>query len=133
MDNCFSKILNSIVTLQQNTDCQQDIDNSCMRPFLGTPANIECYNTRPVTFYGCNNNLITINYTITNEGTTEEGTSSVFRVERVDDDTVLVNILMENPDTTQTNRPYVTTNNTAIINLNCVCAIKCLNDTIVNL
>ena len=138
MDNstkmcCFGKILKLIEKLQQSSNCIDDIDNTCTRPFLGVLPNVECYNTRPVTFYGCNNNLIELDYTTTINGTVETGTTSVFRVEKVNDCCVVVSLLIENPDTTATNRPYITTNNTAIINLDCVCAIKCLNDTTVDL
>lgn len=133
-NNCgLGRILNLIASLQRSSKCESIIDNSCIRPYLGTPANLECYNTRPVTFYGCNNNLIAVNYTIITDGVVENLTSSVFRVESVQDCTAVVTILRENPDTTVTNRPYITTNQTATINLNCICAIKCLQDTIVDL
>ena len=132
--NCgLGRILNLIVSLQNTTKCDYGTDNSCLRPCLGTPLNLECYNTRPITFYGCGNNLITVNYTTTVDGVVETLTSSVFRVETVKDCVATVTILAENPDTTVTNRPYVTTNQTATINLNCICAIKCLADTIVDL
>ena len=58
---CLGKILKLIQKLQCACECEQ-IDNTCSKPFLGTPVNVECYNTRPITFYGCNNNLIEINY-----------------------------------------------------------------------
>ena len=129
----FARILKLIEKLQKKNDCEQIIDNTCSRPFLGIPATLECYNTRPVTFYGCNNNLISIEYTTVVDGIQQTDTSSIFRVERVEDCCVVVSILIPNPDTTQTLRPYITTNQTAIINLDCVCALKCLNDTIVDL
>ena len=137
MDNeknscCFSKILRLIEGLQKKSSFCENIDNTCMKPFLGTNINPLLLNTRPVTFYGCDGNLITINYTMINNGVTVEGTSSVFRVEEVNDDSVIVSLLIDNPTPSET-EPYITTNNTAIINLNCVCALKCLNDTIVNL
>ena len=129
----FSKILKLIERLQNRANCTEEIDNTCLKPFLGVAPTIECYNTRPVTFYGCDNNQLTVNYTTVINGETISGTSSVFRVESVRDCCVIVSLLIDNPDTTQTNRPFITTNNTAIINLDCVCAMKCLNDTIVDL
>ena len=132
--NCgLGRILNLITKLQKTTRCESTLDNSCIRPYLGTPANLECYNTRPITFYGCDNNLINIEYTAITDGVVETLTSNIFRIERVQDCTAVVTILRENPDTSATNRPYITTNQTATINLNCICAIKCLADTIVDL
>ncbi len=130
---CFTNILKLIEKLQENSRCENINDNSCSRPFLGTPMNIECYNTRPITFYGCDNNLITVDYTTTIDGTELSGTTSVFRVEKVKGCCVLLSILIENPDTTATTRPYVSINQTITINLNCICAIKCLGDTTVDL
>ena len=130
---CLGKILKLIDRLQRSCQCEDIVDNTCVKPFLGTINNIECYNTRPITFYGCDNNLISIEYTLTVDGTTETGTSSIFRVEKVEGCCCVVSILIPNPDTTITTRPYITTNQTATINLDCVCAIKCLNDTIVDL
>ena len=130
---CFGNILKLIEKLQNNSRCENINDNSCSKPFLGTPMNIECYNTRPITFYGCDNNLITVDYTTTVDGTELSGTTSIFRVEKVNGCCVLLSILIENPDTTATTRPYISINQTITINLNCVCAIKCLGDTTVDL
>ena len=130
---CLGKILKLIEKLQRVSDCSEEIDNSCLKPFLGTPTSIECYNTRPITFYRCDNSLLTVDYTTTINGVVTTGTSGIFRVERVEGCCAICSILIPNPDTTITNRPYITTNNTATINLNCICAIKCLGDTIVDL
>ena len=130
---CFGKILKLIEKLQKNSSICENLDNTCSRPFLGTPLNIECFNTRPITFYNCNNELFSVDYTVVVNGTTLTGTSSIFRVERVNDCCVVVTILIPNPDTTATNRPYITTNQTVTINLDCVCAIKCLGYVVVDL
>ncbi len=129
----FSKLLCLINELQRKSSCDNPIDNSCSKPFLGNIVNSECFNTRPVTFYGCDNSLITVDYTTTINGEELTGTSSVFRVEKVEGCCVLLSILIENPDTTATNRPYITINQTITLNLNCVCALKCLSDTFVDL
>ena len=125
--DCFNKILKLIDVLQRQTGETECIDPTCSRPFLGQGVNTICFNTRPVTFYGCDNNLISIEYTT--DGVTN--TSSVFRVLRVDDDCTTVSLLAPNPTPTEFT-PYINTGQTAIINLDCVCAIKCLNDSIVN-
>ena len=130
---CFTKTLKLIDILQRSSEQEECFDNTCSRPFLGVNIPSLCFNTRPVTFYGCNNNLITVNYTTVINGETLTGESGIFRVEKVDDGCLTVSVLITNPDTTDTLRPYITTNNTATINLNCVCVLKCLPDTIVDL
>ena len=123
-------ILKLIESLQKNA-CDDCLDNTCSRPFLGINSNILCFNTRPVTFYGCDNNLITISYTTVVDGVPTTQSSSVFRVEKVEGDCCVVSLLADNPTPTDTT-PYISTGQTATINLNCICAIKCLNDSIVN-
>lgn len=130
---CFSKILHLIDKLQRSVENKECMDNTCSRPFLGMNSNIVCFNTRPVTFYNCTNDLIDIDYDFILDGTRLTGTSNIFRVEKVNGCCSIVSILIPNPDTTNTINPYITTNQTATINLNCVCAIKCLADTVVNL
>lgn len=130
---CFTKTLKLIDILQRSSLNDECLDNTCSRPFLGENTPSLCFNTRPVTFYGCNNNLIEINYDTVIGGERLTGTSGTFRVEKVDDGCVTVSILIPNPDTTDTIRPFITTRNTATINLGCVCALKCLADTIIDL
>lgn len=130
---CFSKTLKLIDILQRSSEQEECFDNTCSRPFLGVNIPSLCFNTRPITFYGCNNNLITVNYTTVIDGETVTGESSIFRVESVEDGCLIVSILIPNPDSNDTLRPYITTRNTATINLGCVCALKCLPDTIVDL
>lgn len=130
---CFTKTLKLIDILQRSSEQDECFDNTCSRPFLGVNMPSLCFNTRPVTFYGCDNNLITINYDTVINGERLTGTSGVFRVEKVDDGCLVVSILIPNPDTTDTIRTFITTRNTATINLGCVCALKCLADTIVDL
>ena len=133
-DNCcFSKTLMLIDALQRSATKDECFDNTCSRPYLGVNIPSLCFNTRPVTFYGCDNNLITINYDTTINGAPVTGTSGIFRVESVQDCCCVCTILIPNPDTTDALIPYVSTNQTATINLKCVCALKCLDDTIVNL
>ena len=130
---CFTKTLKLIDILQRSSEQEECFDNTCSRPFLGVNIPSLCFNTRPVTFYGCNNNLITVNYTTVINGETLTGESGIFRVEKVEDGCLTVSVLIPNPETTDTLRPYITTRNTATINLSCVCVLKCLPDTIVDL
>lgn len=127
-DNCLARILNVINILQNNAEKIECQDYSCTKPFLGPNSNILCFNTRPITLYRCDNSPITLNYTNTDG---ENATTSVFRVESVSNDSVGVLLLAETTDE-EGNTNYENTNTFATINLGCVCAIRCLNDAIVN-
>jgi len=127
LENCLAKILNVIKVLQNNslkTECQ---DNTCTRPFLGLNTEFVCFNTRPVVLYRCDNSPVTLNYT----NDLGSQTTTIFRVESVSDDSVGVLLLEESTDS-EGNVTYLNTNTYATINLDCVCAIRCLGDTIVN-
>lgn len=128
-ENCFANILSLIDTLQRNAEDNIECDNSCTRGFLGNTNGLICLNTRPITLYHCDNSLFEIPYQ-TNEGTTL--TSSVFRVKNIKGNCITVTILAPNPTPTDL-IPYVSTNQTATINLDCVCALKCLRDTTINI
>ena len=123
--SCFSRIIERIISLQQQEDSCCDL-GGCDKPFLGNIANVICLNTRPITFYGCNGNQFFFPFTLNGE----TGTSGVFRVENLDECCVKCRVLAPNPDTTNAPTfPFVSTNDFFTINLKCVCAIKCLADT----
>ena len=124
---CFANILKVIDVLQRNADCCEKCDEGCSRPFLGNFLVGDVYNTRVVTFYARDGSLYTLPYTL--DGVTS--TSSVFRVEKVNDCCVTVQILAPNPTPTDA-RPYIATNQFATINLECVCVLQCLSDVIVD-
>ena len=122
-NNHLLDILRFINNLQRNvSSC--DINNNCLKPILGLNNTLE-YNTRPVAFYLCNNELLTVSYT-TSAGVEE--TTSVFRVENVSNNCVTLRLLQEQDDGTYTN-----TNEFATINIDCICAIRCLADAFVPL
>lgn len=62
---------------------------------------------------------------------TETTTSTVFRLEKLDDNCATCRVLATNPDDTSS-YPFVTTNSFFTINLNCVCVLRCLDDTFVD-
>ncbi|MBQ8891995.1 MAG: hypothetical protein IJ068_03930 [Bacilli bacterium] len=126
-NNCLARILNVINVLQNNAEKLDCNDNSCTKPFLGINTTLLCFNTRPVMLYLCNNSPVTLNYTNTDG---EELTTNVFRVESVTNDSVGVLLLEESTDTSG-NTTYLSTNTYATINLDCICAIRCLPDVIV--
>ena len=117
----LTKTLCMIIKLQKNGECIDGSNMSCDRPFLGVNTN-GTLNTRPITFYTCpNNSLWTMPYTINGE----TGTSSVFRVETVEDCCCTCRILR------QVDGNYEATDSFFTINLNCVGAMQCLEDTYV--
>lgn len=122
--NCLANILETILYLQQKRD-ECDEDNSCTRPFLGPANNIICLNTRLISLYSCcNNTLWTMPYTL--NGTS--GTSSVFRIESLDNECATFRVLAPNSDTSSS-FPYVATEDYFTIKLSCIGVIKCLGDT----
>ena len=126
-DCCFKDILKVIDVLQRNTDICEELDEGCTRPFLGSFTLGDIYNTRPVTFFTKTGGLYSLPYTF--NGTT--GESSVFRVDKVKDCCVTVQILIPKPDTTIPTSPYIATDSFLTINLNCVGVLRCLTDVVV--
>ncbi len=124
---CLGKLLKVIDILQKNASNNDCFDSSCTRPYLGVTPNIVCFNTRPVTFYTCNGTSFSANYTI--NGVTNQ--SNVFRIEDVNNCCVKCRILRPN-DTGEEDRLYLKTNEYVTINLNCICAVSCLNDIIID-
>lgn len=58
--------------------------------------------------------------------------SNVFRIEKLDGCCATFRVLAPNTDTTEvTTIPYVATNSFFTMDLNCVCALRCLQDTFV--
>ena len=106
--NYLLDILILIDKLQKNTFCNDN--NSCTRPILGLNNNL-VYNTRPVSFYLCNNQELTID------------SCNVFRVESIDNSCITVRLLNvdEQGDITSTGE-------FATVSINCIAAIRCLND-----
>lgn len=126
---CICNILEVISILQCQAEKIDDIPNTCDRPFLGSISSNGSFvfNTRPVTLYNSNNTLITMPYTLNDD----DGTSSVFRVEKVEGCCATCRVLAPNPDESSI-FPYVATNNFFTINCKCVCALACLADTFID-
>ena len=122
----FIKTLELILTLQQKGEVC-DVNNGCSKPFLGPILNSVCLNTRPITLYSCcTHALWSMPYTL--NGT--QGNSTVFRIENLDDNCATFRVLVANADSTT--EPYLSTNSFFTMNLNCCCAIRCLNDCFVD-
>lgn len=119
---CLAKILRVIDILQKNASDDICIEEGCTKSYLGERANLLCYNTRPITLYTKNNTLFTSTYEL--NGTT--GTSNVFRVENVNGCCATLRILA--PSAPGSDSPYQRTGSFVTVNLNCMCALKCLSD-----
>ena len=120
---CLANILKVINVLQNNAEENCDVNNSCTRPFLGNIPEVVCFNSRLVTFYRCDNSLVTLPYTLNGA----QDTTTIYRVESVSKNAVTVLLVRDNGDGTYTN-----TNTFATINLACICAIRCVGDITLN-
>ena len=134
---CIAEILQVINILQDNAECADECLDTCDRGFLGNNISALVYNTRPVMIYTTAGNGTPWSMPTTREDVdcTEAGAtcSRVFRVEKVDGNCATFRVLAENTDpATSETQPYVTTNSFFTMNLNCVCSIRCLNDTLVD-
>lgn len=122
-NNCIADIIEKILMLQQRKEDCEDI--TCTKPFLGPNNNLGCPNTRLISLYSCcNNTLWSMPYTL---GDTTD-TSSVFRVENLEDNFATFRVLAPNPDTAST-IPYVATNDFFTMKLSCIGVLRCLGDT----
>lgn len=130
---CVSEILQVILILQQNA-CPENCLDTCDRPLLGGGPNCLICNTRPVMLYTCCGNGTPWSMPTTKEnvtcGTTGVTCSSVFRIEKLDCNCATFRVLEDNPDTTS-NLPYVATNSFFTMDLDCLCVVRCLDDTYV--
>ena len=133
---CISEILTVICILQQNASCSEACLDTCDRGFLGCGTTSLTCNTRPIMLYTCCGNGVpwTMPTTKTDGTCGDEGVtcSSVFRIEKIDGCCATFRVLAPNPDTTEVALiPYVATNSFFTMNLNCVCTLRCLQDTFV--
>ena len=111
-NNHLIDTLKLIDDLQKNAN-SDDLKSDGIEPVFGTGNNLS-YNTRPVSFYMCNNKPLTISYT--------DGESNIFRIEKINGSCVTIRILENN------NNIFSSTDEFATININCISAIKCMND-----
>lgn len=136
---CIGEILKVILVLQENASPENTLD-SCDRPMLGGGPSCLICNTRPIMLYTAAGNgvpwsmPINKNSSATCSNILQDGNvsncSNVFRVEKIDGNCVTCRVLTDNPDTTSLN-PFIATNSFFTIDLNCICAIRCLTDTFI--
>ena len=127
-ENCIADILKVILLLQESV-CKNDTClQTCDRGFLGQNTSA-FFNTRPIVLYTCGSNGTPLEMPISRDTTVTE-TSSVCRLEKLNNCCATFRVLAPNSDTTS-NLPYEATNSFFTINLDCVCIIRCLDDTFV--
>lgn len=128
-ESCITEILKVIMLLQQSV-CQNDCClDTCDKGYLGQNSAV-FFNTRPVSLYTCGSVNTPVAMPISKDPD-ETTTSTVFRLEKLDGCCATFRVLTTNPDTTSV-YPFISTNSFFTINLNCVCIIRCLNDTFVD-
>ena len=123
-NNCMADILKVILILQQSADGNDSCLDTCDRGFLGQQCCPVCYNTRPITLYTCSNTS-PLSMPIS-KSATETTTSSIFRLEKLDNCCATCRVLVAGDNNT-----YTSTNSFFTINLDCLCIIRCLDDTFI--
>ena len=124
-NNCICDILKVINLLQRNAETDDNCIESCDRPTLGQFSCLY-YNTRPVILYTCNSNGTTPWSAPTTRTADPETFSSIFRVEKIDNCCATFRVLISNDDGT-----YTATESFFTMDLGCICAIRCLGDTLI--
>ena len=127
-DSCIMEILKVINVLQSNA-CPDSCLQSCDRPALGGGPNCIVCNTRPIMLYTCAGNGTPWEMP-TSRSTAEGETSNVFRVEKCDGCCCTFRVLAPNTAENAT-YPYVATDSLFTMNVDCICSVRCLNDTYV--
>ena len=127
--SCIADILKVILLLQESVCGNDTCLQTCDRGFLG-PNALSLANTRPVTLYTCSNTTSPLAMPISRDAG-ETTTSTVFRLEKLDECCATFRVLTPNTEPEAT-LPYTSTNSFFTIDLKCVCIIRCLDDTFVD-
>lgn len=122
VNNCIKNLLKFICILQQNSTDLTFSSMNCSKPFLGPSIQGTCYNTRVITLYSKLGELFNATFYLNNDIMN----SSYFRVREVDDNCCTLEILNFVDGT------YNSTGQTVVVNINCICAIKCIEDVYIN-
>ncbi|MEG0798873.1 MAG: CotY/CotZ family spore coat protein [Bacilli bacterium] len=132
-DSCIADILQTICNIQTNVNNECCL-NCCDRPVLGCGETCTCCNTRPIMIYcGCCSTPWSVPTTKTNANcsTTPADCTSVFRLEKINNCCATFRALAPCAEE-GTVYPYVATDSVFTMNINCICALRCLNDTYVD-
>lgn len=124
--SCIYEILKTILVLQKEANMPECCLDTCDKKCLGcTPCSC-CCNTRPITIYtcGCCNRSLSLPIS---KDPDETVTSNIFRIEKLDNNCATFRVLVANTNDSSTT--YTATDSFFTISLNCICVLKCLNDT----
>lgn len=124
-NNCMADILKVILILQRSAGGNDSCLDTCDRGFLGQQCCPVCFNTRPITLYTCGTGNTALAMPIS-KSPTETTTSTVFRLEKLDECCATFRVLIVNENNT-----YTSTNSFFTLNLDCLCVIRCLDDTFI--
>lgn len=124
-NNCIAEILKVILILQKGAEGYDSCLDTCDRGFLGRECTPTLYNTRPIVLYTCGSNATPFSLP-TSKSPTETNTTTIFRIEKLDECCATCRALIANPDNT-----YTSTNSFCTINLDCLCCIRCLDDVFI--
>ena len=124
-NNCMADILKVILILQRSAGGNDSCLDTCDRGFLGQQCCPVCFNTRPITLYTCGTGNTALAMPIS-KSSTETTTSTVFRLEKLDECCATFRVLIVNENNT-----YTSTNSFFTLNLDCLCVIRCLDDTFI--
>lgn len=127
-ENCIADILKVILILQQSANQTDSCLDTCDRGFLGQQCCPTICNTRPIQLFECCNTGTPISMPIS-KSPTETVTSSIFRLEKLDDCCATCRVLIVNADSSLAT--YTATNSFFTINLDCLSMIRCLDDTFI--
>ena len=121
----MADILKVILILQRSAGGNDSCLDTCDRGFLGQQCCPVCFNTRPITLYTCGTGNTALAMPIS-KSPTETTTSTIFRLEKLDDCCATFRVLIVNENNT-----YTSTNSFFTLNLDCLCVIRCLDDTFI--
>ena len=130
-------IMRNICRLQQEAVRAELSDLTCDARHLGCGRK-ELFNTRPVHVYTDDDQPFHCSINRNDASCNEENRSCTFRIERVQGNTVTLRALVPVGEQEPTQNPckpgkYLATDSFITINVGCICAIKCLNDSFVDL
>ncbi len=140
--NCITEILKVIDVLQENA-CPENCNESCDRPVLGGGVSCVVCNTRPIQLFTCSGNGVPFSIPTCKDNTEicsspgghspSSDCSSVFRVEKLEGNCCTFRVLVPNPDPDcYCTFPWCATNSFFTMDIDCVCAVRCLSDCFVD-
>lgn len=109
-NNCFINLIKLIILLQTNSI------NNCLNK-LGQ-SNNSTYNTRIISIYKKDGTILNTTYQLNNQ----TQNSNIFRIKELNNNCLTLLIISNQ------NSNYYSTNQYITLDINCIAAIRCLND-----